>query len=141
MNRFARMFGFKRDQTEEPTVLPAEYPPPVWTFHEGVGTARVVESVIRPCGYFTALAGSVLYKGRSFKDLDLLITPLGATPYDEWAARLALCKLNMRKVHECSRGSEYDRSNHRVEVWNDAQGRRIDIFWMVHPEPTAEVSE
>jgi hypothetical protein len=49
--------------------------PPLWQLSEAVEVLREVESIITPYGFHCGLTGSVLYKGESNKDLDIILYP------------------------------------------------------------------
>lgn len=48
---------------------------PVWTLDEAVDLAREMNVALEGLGYHTALTGGCLYRGESFKDVDIIIYP------------------------------------------------------------------
>lgn len=46
-----------------------------WTFEEAQDLVRALQAFLRPVGWCVGMAGSVLYSGRSEKDLDLILFP------------------------------------------------------------------
>jgi hypothetical protein len=92
--------------------------------------------VMKDAGYACALAGSLLIKNESQKDLDL---DLVLFPYDNTKSRVddalealrslgMACVFDVAFVHEkwANQGST-DRKH--VEVW-EYDGHRIDVFWL-----------
>ncbi len=51
----------------------------LWSLEDGITFVRELESKLAPLGYHCGLTGSVLYKGFSNKDLDVIIYPHDAT--------------------------------------------------------------
>lgn len=45
----------------------------IWSLIDGIDLIRQVEQIVIPLGYHAALAGSVLMKGGSDKDLDIIL--------------------------------------------------------------------
>jgi len=102
-----------------------------WTMSDALDFVRKLAKVVGP-HYHLALAGSVLLKGRSRKDLDVVVFPASTAERDEAALFAALEAFGMRRmvdvpgVHARWRrlGSADEK---RVEVWR-WQGRRVDLF-------------
>jgi hypothetical protein len=51
---------------------------PLWSLADAVVLAVQVEQHLKPVNTHVALGGSVMYRGHSFKDLDLILYPHGA---------------------------------------------------------------
>src|SRR3954468_23467313 len=49
--------------------------PPMWTLEQAITTLRLLEPKLRERGAHCALAGGVMAKGESWKDLDIIIYP------------------------------------------------------------------
>lgn len=118
-----------------------EYPESkaMWTRHEAFHFLGLLREDLAKVGYAVALAGSILYRGTSEKDLDVVIFPLGGieppSPNpDLTALREALNDfgLTMRLDHEATMqtwraiGSQ---DTKHVEVW-DFGDRRVDLFFL-----------
>jgi hypothetical protein len=108
----------------------------VWTLPEGRRLIQRLERHLRP-HYFSALAGSVLYRGRSAKDLDVVILPMhaGRCVLAEIYTGLTAAGLEQRvsaaRVQRHWRSKGITDTKH-VEVWHPCsgvyEGRRIDII-------------
>jgi hypothetical protein len=48
---------------------------PLWTLAEAVDLAREMNAALAPLQYHTALTGGCLYRGESYKDVDIVIYP------------------------------------------------------------------
>jgi hypothetical protein len=81
-----------------------------------------------------ALAGSVLTKGSSRSDLDIIIYPHVKREHDYETLAAALRQQNMTQLHDRNvvtaawrrKGSFDDK---HVEVW-EFQGKRVDVFFL-----------
>lgn len=93
-------------------------------------------------GYEIGLTGSVLYKGASIKDLDLIVYPHKTTVYEDFdRAAQALFLAGLTCIHNAEEvkaarqvkakrwNTEYTPDSKHVEVW-DWRGKRVDIFFM-----------
>lgn len=54
--------------------------PKQWTLAQAIDFVRQLDKLIRPVGYFAGIAGGVLIRGSSEKDLDVMIMPLNKDP-------------------------------------------------------------
>ena len=45
------------------------------TLEEAISVCREIEERLKPIGYHCGLTGSTLYKGESFKDIDIIVYP------------------------------------------------------------------
>lgn len=107
-----------------------------WNLVEALEFVAALSPVAKKAGYAVALAGSVLAKGKSEKDLDLVLFPLRTDKSPEYAIREALIgTMGMKLVFdEAFVKAEWKRlydsdDEKRVEVWSWL-GKRIDIFWL-----------
>lgn len=107
---------------------------PLWDLPRGIELAREISREIRAFGYDVGLTGSVLKRGESRKDLDLLVYPLDSTRLDPVNLRAALvacggvCRADVQRVRAGwrERGS---RDEKHVEVW-EFGGRRVDLMFV-----------
>ncbi len=104
----------------------------MWTLHEGVDLCRLLNTHLAPVGYCVALTGSVLLKGKSYNDVDLVVYPLNTQKIDldilRGALRLFGIKpwVSVEQVTDAWRKKGSDDTKH-VEVWRSGV-RRIDLF-------------
>lgn len=107
---------------------------PYWTLEEAVEICCLLTHRFLPIGYLVALTGSVLTKGRSRKDLDLVVYPYTTAVQDQEAVRLSLVEMGMvlrfpvATVHARWRSIGSKDEKH-VEVWMFGM-RRIDLFFL-----------
>lgn len=104
-----------------------------WTRRAALIFLRKLESEL--VGYHCGMLGSVLHKGSSTKDLDIVIYPRNSlVNYDVGKVYKALNSLGLERLANRYRVAEEWRKNGKadekwVEVWmyND---RRVDIFFL-----------
>jgi len=106
-----------------------------WTFEEGIDLVKALRRVLAEVSYEVGLAGSVLMRGESDKDLDIIIFPKCThdTPTVD-VAKFALVKFGMRLVCDREIVTEHWREKgsldeKHVEVWH-YNGKRVDVFFM-----------
>ena len=91
-----------------------------------------------PSGFHAALGGGVMKRGRSSKDLDVIVYPNCVSPSFDWSLHWAVISeileedgwIRFRDVHQMHRhwrsiGSDDQK---HVEVWQDPKGRRVDLI-------------
>lgn len=102
----------------------------MWTLDEGVNAARLVQSFVVDLGAHAALSGSVLIKGSSVKDLDIVIYPHDSdNGYNVYAIQVALGAF-FTGWFKCVSTSEYLRDG--KEVWTTRLGeKRVDFFFLM----------
>lgn len=106
----------------------------LWVIEEGIDFCRRLNKHLTPIGYVVALTGSVLIKGKSYKDLDLVVFPLSTVKTDELLLRHTLMNFGIRpwipveEVHERWRKLGSEDTKH-VEIWRFGI-RRIDLFFL-----------
>jgi hypothetical protein len=104
-----------------------------WTLDEALNFIRNLSRVLLPHGWGVGLCGSVLTKGSSHKDLDIIIFPRDTTSmsYSKLIELLEGTGLTLKHNHmvvqEAWRKAG-SRDNKIVEVWRTANGKRVDIF-------------
>jgi hypothetical protein len=102
-----------------------------WTLEEGIKFARKLELDLAPLGYHCAITGSVLYKGRSEKDLDIMIYPHDSTKCNEKTQQEVekmLDKIHGIQIELIDRMKYPDEKN---VYWSyDTSGKRIDFFFV-----------
>lgn len=106
-----------------------------WSLEQGIEVCRLIQAAVQPLGFHVGLAGSVLTKGASSKDLDVIVYPHNRTSRPPVAA-----------IHEALNGIgvvlTWDRefiNKIRVEKGSTDtkhveaflyQGKRIDVFFL-----------
>lgn len=118
-----------------------------WTLHDALALLRELDPELRKVGLTCALAGSVLFKGLSAKDLDVIIFPLrdeglldqiprmveGEPPLHSEAC-MVFASLGMHRwMNEAEVKSMWwrlhgSRDRKWVEIWLDCLGGRVDFF-------------
>jgi hypothetical protein len=103
-----------------------------WTLAGAVLFLQELQTIVAPAGYHVGLLGSVLTKGFSDKDLDVLLYPHRTSEQNHEVLRQALVKAGLEpwlsdyEVKEKWRGKDSDDTKH-VEVWL-YKGQRVDFF-------------
>jgi hypothetical protein len=106
----------------------------LWTLAKATVFVRDLSERVRPVGYDIALAGSVLKKGHSRHDLDVIIFPLSTAKEDPIALLAALQDWGMIRRFDTSTVHKAWRKRGRqdtkqVEVW-EYKDKRVDLFFM-----------
>lgn len=132
------------------STCPKAKPSKTWVLAEAVEFVRYIQSAVEPYGFHVAMAGSVLTKGHSDNDLDMILYPtstkaaastekFGVVPR-EYLSQV-LYKAGMKRmcdrdfVTKMWRKTGSDDEKH-VEVWRCTagipafEGRRVDIFFL-----------
>lgn len=109
-----------------------------WVLDEGVHFCRELNAAVAPAGFFVGLAGGVLMRGYSSKDLDVLVVPMTSAKVDLGALRLALARFEMKLrfdhlyVQRQWRKRQVDNQDAKhVEVWDAPPRygrRRVDLI-------------
>jgi hypothetical protein len=94
------------------------------TLEDGIRICREMEAVLAPLGYHTALTGSLLYKGQSTKDADIIVYPHQVS--EQLAPVIILEKLG---VFVTSLQNEASCKDKLVAV-TEYKGARVDIFFL-----------
>lgn len=97
-----------------------------------IDMVRNIEDALAPVGYHVGLRGSILLKGESENDLDIVVYPHDSTNLAEFARHCTLDRLGMRLVrtveqthaHWRKKGSSDEK---RIEIW-DWNGVVVDVL-------------
>ena len=105
----------------------------LWTLDSALDFIRELHHVLNEAGFAAALTGSVLIRGESDNDLDLVIYPLNAAECSFTALREGLEGAGMKikfPRHIVARAWHSRGSNDikTVEAWETPGGRRVDLF-------------
>lgn len=110
----------------------------MWAFAEAQSLIAELEPHLRSVGVAIAMGGSVLHKGYSEKDLDIIVYPMNATrAWSDWPddVQRVLDKAGFKM--KCNRycvwrewkvGNRSD-DHKRVEVFK-YKGRRVDVIYL-----------
>lgn len=119
-----------------------------WTLEQGLVLCRQLEPLMAEVGWHVALTGSVLYAGKSAKDLDILLMPhCKPEPPRDYAlaehvnflnkshVRRVLTELGWRLVMTIEQIHDYWRlqgsvDTKEVESWFTAERKRVDVFYV-----------
>lgn len=101
----------------------------LWTLVEAITFTNSLNEYISALGYGIAITGSVLTKGYSEKDLDLVIFPLKkvSSDYTQLIAKLPDFGLKFVRLPNHNLGYQDDGKN--VQVW-EYNNKRIDLFFL-----------
>jgi hypothetical protein len=114
---------------------------PMWGMHDALEVVRELQPKLRP-HFHVALAGGVLNKGMSFKDLDLVILTMGnQSPNDiDWSFPLSVCSEMFGPMENIVNDLHYPDGmtevGYRMKVKFYNKGKRVDVFVMGPPHPT-----
>jgi hypothetical protein len=102
---------------------------PLWTLEQAcLFCARLHEHLIL-FGYDIGLAGGVLLRGKSEKDIDIIIYPLKKISSNFNAMRASLPDFGLKFVRLPNENLGYPDDGKHVEVW-EFEGKRIDLFFL-----------
>ena len=106
---------------------------PEWSLTDGIDLARRLTRTLRPIGYHVGMTGSVLLRGRSANDLDLVIYPASTARMDRRALFKTLSTTGrMLYDRETTRAAwrKQDAEDEKdVEVW-EFDGKKVDLFYL-----------
>lgn len=119
-----------------------------WTLKDAISLIQLLEPMLRVNGFSLGVTGSVLFKGKSKKDLDLIVYPMVCTDKTDFNKARKTLKIFGMKLHEVIIGGKLTALNvnqmHKywrskgsldekeVEVWNH-NGKRVDVFFLRSP--------
>jgi len=106
-----------------------------WSLEDGAIFVRALQTAIHPSGYHAGLAGSVLHKGSSEKDIDILIFPFNTAMCDREELVECLTKFGLRLRFTSAQVKAFWRragsqDQKEVEVWETKGGNRVDLFFL-----------
>lgn len=106
---------------------------PAWTLFTALPVVISLENHLSRVGFHVGLTGSVLHKGTSQKDLDVIVLPRksrGAGANEIFPAQEAIEAFFSKRLHMCVSTPEKPRDAKLVFWLRDSQGRRIDFFFL-----------
>lgn len=107
---------------------------PRWTLDEGLELIRKLVDPLKNVGYSIGVTGSVLIRGSSNDDIDLLVYPLSTSIQNEELAVQTLIdfgfilKYDVEQVHTAWRKMGSTDEKH-VRLFR-YDGRRVDVFFV-----------
>ena len=105
-----------------------------WTRDEALTLVAALWPSLKAVGYYVGLTGSVLVKGTSRNDLDLIVYPASTTSQDKNRVVGALMDAGLTRltgrdgVHRRWRRLGSSDEKH-VEVW-ELDGKKVDVFFL-----------
>jgi predicted nucleotidyltransferase len=100
----------------------------IWTREEALLFCSVHWEKFKEIGWHIGLTGSVLYKGHSSKDLDLIFYPRKTQQKDRQKLCALLELLGWKREKDLTSLSHERLDLKHVELWETAEGNRVDIF-------------
>jgi hypothetical protein len=106
-----------------------------WTLEEAGALVAYLDAPLKAAGFAVGIGGSVIAKGRSDHDVDLIIFPMTtAKPHEPELARAVLRRLGLHLVIDRERvvkgwRSIGSRDEKHVEIW-ERNKKRIDVFYL-----------
>lgn len=106
-----------------------------WTLSDALALARELWSPLMDRGWHVGITGSVMYRGSSSKDLDLIAYPRCTTTSKRARLTAYLRSIGWRLRSPASVTREVWRERggtdeKHVEVWQTPDGRRVDVMVM-----------
>ncbi len=105
----------------------------MWTRNESIWMLAALEAELKKLNAHCGLTGSVLYRGDSTKDLDVIIYPRHKNQKDHWIEdeiKSFLVKFfESEKMNDCSSKSQ-KRDDKKVCWLTTGSGKRIDFFFL-----------
>jgi hypothetical protein len=100
-----------------------------WTLEEAVSFVNSLHEFLFPLGFGIALTGSVLTKGYSEKDIDLIVYPLKKISADYNVLLESLPKFGLNFVRLPNKNLGYQDDGKNVQVW-EFDDKRVDLFFL-----------
>lgn len=102
---------------------------PLWTFEQACKLCCDLHKHLVPFSYDVGLAGGVLFRGESDKDIDLIIYPYKRISADFTAMYQALPNFGFQFIRLPNKNLGYTDDGKYVEVW-EFDGKRVDLFFL-----------
>lgn len=105
----------------------------MWTLQDGILMLSALEPKLKELNAHCGLTGSVLYRGNSIKDLDVIIYPRHKNQKDHWIKKdikgFLVKFFESDKMNDCTSKSQ-DRDDKKVCWLTTKTGKRIDFFFL-----------
>lgn len=107
---------------------------PVWTYALALQLINQLDPLLREIGWVSGLTGGVLFRGESYKDLDIIIYPFedGGNFPPEQRSRDAVTQLLFGLGFERHEYGSPSSCLNDVEIWQ-LNGKRVDFFFFQAP--------
>lgn len=102
---------------------------PVWTFEQAQIFSNNFRSYLKPFGYDIGLTGSVLFRGESEKDMDVILYPMKRKSDNFDVMYQSLTGFGLKFVRLPNKNLGYIDDGKHVEIW-EFDGKRVDIFFL-----------
>ena len=100
-----------------------------WSLAEAMSFAKSLHEFVFPLGFGIALTGSVLTKGFSEKDIDLVVYPLKKISSDYKGLLENLPKFGLTYIRLPNKNLGYQDDGKNVQVW-EYDNKRVDLFFL-----------
>lgn len=100
-----------------------------WSLDEAIAFVNSLNEHMSPLGFGVALTGSVLTKGNSAKDVDLIVYPLKKISANYQLLIEGLPKFGLTFVRLPNHNLGYQDDGKNVQVW-EYKGKRVDLFFL-----------
>ena len=101
----------------------------IWTIEQACDFCTNLHNYLVTFGYDVGLAGGILLRGESNKDIDIIIYPLKKISSDFNAMYQSLPNFGLKFVRLPNNNFGYQDDGKRVEIW-DFQDKRVDLFFL-----------
>lgn len=106
-----------------------------WTFDESLNFARELQGMFKPFGFNVGLTGSILYKGESSNDLDIIVYPQNSGKVDIDPLRDVLLAFGMTLLADRAKVANIwarkgSTDAKHVEAWKTPKGQKVDLFFL-----------
>lgn len=107
----------------------------MWTQIEAIELLKELEPNLAAVGFHCALAGSVLYRGTSEKDLDVIIYPhtykKQSPPDNSIAETILKLFFQSHKISACGSESSAQERDDKTVKWLVSKGnKKVDFFFL-----------
>lgn len=111
-----------------------------WTRSAAIRFAARVERALAPLKFHVGIVGSVLHRGRSSKDLDLIVYPhdLSTATWNDDDIKVYMYRAKLVRRLSARMLLQYwaaksSSDTKYVDVWERPGGQRVDVFWAWRP--------
>jgi hypothetical protein len=105
----------------------------MWTLQEALAILAKLEPELKKMNAHCGLTGSVMYRGDSKKDLDIIIYPRHKNSEDHWKVedikKFLAAYFGASEFKDCSSASQ-ERDDKAVSWIITEDGKRIDFFFL-----------
>lgn len=99
-----------------------------WTLNEAWDLIGILEPQLRALNYYSALTGSVLHKGLSYNDVDIMIHPLYNDKPHSYNKLMDMLWTVFNAVVKLQTVEEYESESSRVILKGVFNNKKVDFF-------------